>query len=135
VQALAVQFDIAIQRAERERVAALATAWFAAGRAASTATRPCFSLSQNRSGLDGRQHCFAFGDREAKVFQALGRLFKGGHFLGWADGAVIAGDLEQDADTHGRPPMPGEAGELSIMTGVESSRSVRHADPGQFCSK
>ena len=110
MQARTVQPDIAIERAEHERVASLAAPARAAGGAAPTSPRPSRCLGQNRPGLDGRQHCFAFGDREAEVFRALGHLFKRGHFLDWADGAVIAGDLEQDADTHGAASDAGWGG-------------------------
>tara|TARA_R110000868_G_scaffold276108_2_gene535775 strand:+ start:1276 stop:1533 length:258 start_codon:yes stop_codon:yes gene_type:complete len=61
---------------------------------------PCIDLSLDYSALDGGKQRLAVFQEETDVLGALGRLIEHGDFLGRHHGAVIGGDLEQDADTH-----------------------------------
>jgi hypothetical protein len=73
---------------------------------------PVGDLRLDNLALDGGEQRLAVREREADVLGPLGRLLEHGHLLGRAGSAVIGGDLEQDADAHGAPPIavPGPGG-------------------------
>jgi hypothetical protein len=134
MQSWAIQFDVAIQRAEYNRVTAFGAPLVAADRARAMPTRPLRGLGFDRFALDrGEQH-LALGDRQAKILQPLRHLLECRDLLGRAGGTVIAGDLEQNPDAHDTPPKLTADGEFATIAGVESSRPVRYAGPGYFGS-
>ena len=55
--------------------------------------------------LDRGQQCLALGDRQAEILRPLRHASRTRDLLGLAGGAVIAGDLKQDPDAHGAPPL------------------------------
>jgi hypothetical protein len=63
-------------------------------------------LDHDRSVLNGGEQCLALGDRQAEVFRSFGRLRERGDLLDCASTAIVIGELEQDPDAHGAPPMP-----------------------------
>jgi len=55
--------------------------------------------------LNGGHQRFALGDRQAEIFRPLRSLLEYCGLCGITGDAVIAGDLEQDPDTHGASPL------------------------------
>jgi hypothetical protein len=100
------QFDVAGECAECGQVAAFDAAPFAACLAATMPLRSLRHLGHDRSVLNGRAQFLGLGDRHAEVLRRFSRLRERRDLLGRATAAIVVGDLEQDPDPHGVPPMP-----------------------------
>ena len=110
MQPRAVQLDISIERMKLDRVAAFDAALFTAGLAAAMLPLPFGDLRRHGLALDGGQQRFALRHQQTQILRPLGRLLECSDFLAGAGDAPIVGNLEQDADTHGTPPIAGHCG-------------------------
>src|SRR4051794_9018910 len=125
VEARAREADVAEERAEHDRVAALGAEALPAGRAMPAGGDPGRGLQLDDPALEAAEHGLALGERQADLLQPVRALLEGGHLLRRAELAVIRCCLEQDPDPHGIPPclVP----ELSTGPGEESPRPFRSA--------
>jgi len=105
VQPRAGERHVAIKGTEQNGVAALAATAGSARLAAAVPTGPRLGLSLNDPVLDGGKQRLTVREREADVFRPICCFFERGDLLGLAGRAGVVGDLEQDADAHGAPPV------------------------------
>jgi hypothetical protein len=101
VEARAREADVAEERAEHDRVAALGAEALPAGRAVPVLPDVSLRLEPDQVALQTAERGLALRERQADLLQPVGAFLEGDHLLRRAELAVVRCCLEQDPDPHG----------------------------------
>src|SRR3954452_20847323 len=118
VKTRARQTHVAEERAEHERIAALAAAGPAACFTAAPPLGPGLGFRRDDPVLGAGEQRLALGKRQSEILGPVDALRKRRDLLNLSGGAVAGRDLKQNLDAHDGPP---DGGELSTTAGAESS--------------